>query len=145
MSKPTLLAFNLHGERAGRIRLMASRYGIQYRPVKPEEYNQPLSTLCGQGEPGEGVYEGPGFEEEMLYMAYFPGGLVHKLLDSFRQQRMPSVKLKAMMTESNQAWDALELHRNLMEEAEQFRQMKAFAHAKKEQEAQAPQGQDGAL
>ena len=140
MSKPTLLAFNLHPPRAGKVRRLAARHGIQCRPVTPEEYAQPLAALCGEGELGAAPYEGPGFEDEMLYMAFFPHGLVHKLLDGFRQQQLPSVRLKAMMTETNQAWDAMELHRNLKEEEEQFRQMRAFAHQKKQ--AEEAQGQE---
>lgn len=132
MSKPTLLAFNLSAERAARVRQLAARCGILYRPVAPAEYAQPLAALCGEGEPLPGSYEGPGFEEEMLYMAFFPSALVHSLLDGFRLQRLPPVRLKAMMTDTNRAWDAVELHRNLMEEAEQFRQMRDYALKKKQ-------------
>ncbi|MHC1787069.1 MAG: DUF3783 domain-containing protein [Christensenellales bacterium] len=137
MNKPILLCFNLEGERLRAIRFLALGMGIGVRPVKGEEYGQRLAGLLGREAPEVEPHIGEGFREEMLVMADFPSPLVNRFLDAFRHTHIPPVKLKALLTETNAAWDALTLHRNLSEEAEQFRRMRAFVHTQKEAEPSA--------
>lgn len=119
--KPVILCYNMAGERAGGIRQVAEGLGIIVRPVQKEEYHQTLAALCGLEEmAGEGC-EDPGFEEEMMVLAFFPQGLLSKLLDGIREAGQAPVALKAVLTQANSRWDSLALHKELREEHEFFR------------------------
>ena len=63
--KPTLLCYNLTGERGRKIRFAAMGLSIKLRNVEENEYQQPLSALCGLADAGEAIP---------------PEGLLHKFL-----------------------------------------------------------------
>ena len=60
----------------------------------------------------------------MLGMAHFRPGMLDAFLNGFRQSRIPSVKLKAMLTETNAAWSGARLHREIRAEHEQMEAMR---------------------
>lgn len=140
MPKPLLIAYNLKGERQGRIRLLASRFGIRYRAVPPGMQDLPLHRLLEEALPEpSGEQETAPFTDELMVMAYLPGHLAGKFLDAFRQQRIPSVRLKAMLTETNSQWTGTQLHEELRQEAEYFSLMKKSLHEEKaKQEEEGP-------
>ncbi len=129
---PTVLCYNLHGERAGRIRVIAMRLGIRLRPVKKEEYACSIASLLGLEESTDTVYEGEGFEQEMMLMAFFPPALLNSFLNAFRQARIPSVRLKSVLTDNNRKWDSIYLHKELSDEAAYFDAARKEAHSRKE-------------
>lgn len=135
MSKPILLCYNLKDERAKAIQFLASGMGIHPRPVKPEEYAQSLLSLLGLETPGEAAFTGEGFDDEMMVMADFPSPLINRFLDAFRHTKVPSVKLKALLTKTNSGWDSLKLHDELIKENAAMAQLRAQAQAKKAAEA----------
>ena len=134
--KPTVLVYNLSGERAKKVKWLAMRNTILYRPVQKHEYEHLIGDLVAGELPERPAYEGDGFQDEMLVLAHFPHPLVNRFLDAFRQTGVPSVKLKAMLTDTNSQWTSLALNKELQQEAEMFRQMKQFAHEKKLKEQQ---------
>lgn len=129
---PTVLCYNLSGERERRIRLLAMRLGIRLRPVGQEEYSQSIAALLGLEQAQEGIYEGEGFQSEMLVMAFFPSALINSFLNVFRQARIPSVKLKCVLTENNQKWDSIYLNRELADEAAYFDAARKEAQSRRE-------------
>jgi hypothetical protein len=135
MNKPTLLSYNLKGDRALTIRQLATDLGINVRAVEANEYGQSLRSLLGLEVPGEAVNTGEGFKEEMLVMADFPSSLINRFLDAFRQQGIPSVKLKALLTKTNSEWHSLTLHNVLLKEGAAMAQLRAQAQAKRTAEA----------
>lgn len=122
---PVVLLFNIQGQRLRQIELLAACLGIRARAVAPGDCGRPVGSLCGL-EGGEEAAQGPwsGFDEEMLVMAFFPEALMHRFLDGFRQAGLPSVRLKAVLTETNSRWNAGVLRGELLKEEAAFRAMK---------------------
>ena len=121
---PMVLCYNLQPEKLGRLRVLALRLGIGVRVVEPEKFGLPVGALAGVMEPPETVEEAELFSDEMLVMAHFRPGMLDAFLNGFRQSRIPSVKLKAMLTETNAAWNGARLHREIRAEHEQMEAMR---------------------
>ena len=121
---PMVLCYNLQPEKLGRLRVLALRLGIGVRVVEPEKFGLPVGALAGVLDAPETVEEAEPFSDEMLVMAHFRPGMLDAFLNGFRQNRIPSVKLKAMLTETNAAWSAARLHREILAEHEQMEAMR---------------------
>ena len=121
---PMVLCYNLQPEKLSRLRVLALRLGIGVRTVEPEKFGLPVGALAGVMEPPETVEEAEPFSDEMLVMAHFRPGMLDAFLNGFRQSRIPSVKLKAMLTETNAGWSGARLHREIRAEHEQMEAMR---------------------
>ena len=121
---PMVLCYNIQPEKLGRMRVLALRLGIRLRVVAPEEFGLPVGALAGVAEPPAEVSPVEPFDDEMIVMAHFRPGMLDAFLNGFRQSRIPSVKLKAMLTETNAAWTAPALHAAIREEHEQMEAMR---------------------
>ena len=121
---PMVLCYNILPEKLGRLRVLALRLGIGVRVVEPEKFGLPVGALAGVLNAPETVEEAEPFSDEMLVMAHFRPGMLDAFLSGFRQSRIPSVKLKAMLTETNAAWSAARLHREIRAEHEQMEAMR---------------------
>lgn len=121
---PMVLCYNLQPEKLGRLRVLALRLGIGVRVVEPEQFALPVGALAGVLETPATVEPAEPFADEMLVMAHFRPGMLDAFLNGFRQSRIPSVKLKAMLTETNAAWSAARLHREIRAEHEQMEAMR---------------------
>lgn len=126
---PMVLCYNVQPEKLGRIRVLALRLGIRLHAAAPEEFALPVGALAGAlPMPRERPETAEPFSDEMMLMAHFRPGMLDAFLNGFRQSRIPSVKLKAMLTGTNATWNAAELHAAILEEHEQ---MEAFRSPKK--------------
>ena len=123
---PVALVYNVEGNRKKQIELLAACLGVRVRPVGPGEYGVPVGALCALEEGGGGAAKSlwSAFDEEMLVMAFFTEELLHRFLDSFRLAGVPSVRLKAVLTETNKGWNSSELRAELLREEGAFRAMK---------------------
>ncbi|MBQ3263444.1 MAG: DUF3783 domain-containing protein [Oscillospiraceae bacterium] len=121
---PMVLCYNLQPEKLGRLRVLALRLGIGVRVVEPDKFALPVGALAGVLETPATVEPAEPFADEMLVMAHFRPGMLDAFLNGFRQSRIPSVKLKAMLTETNAAWSAARLHREIRAEHEQMEAMR---------------------
>ena len=121
---PMVLCYNLQSEKLARLRVLALRLGIGVRVVEPEKFGLPVGALAGVMEPPETVEEAEPFSDEMLVMAHFRPGMLDAFLNGFRQSRIPPVKLKAILTETNAGWSAARLHREIRAEHEQMEAMR---------------------
>ena len=129
MNQAMVLCYNMDGDRALAVRTLAQAAGIQPFLVPPEAYLQTIGALCGL-EPGSDLaYEGEGFKEEMMLMAFLEKGMLTSFLDSFHHRGLAPVRLKAMLTDSNSKWNSLELHAELMEELVCFRKLSRIQDA----------------
>ena len=117
---PMVLCYNIQPEKLGRMRVLALRLGLRLRVVAAEEFALPVGVLAGVLEPPAETAEPEPFEDEMILMAHFRPGMLDAFLNGFRQSRIPAVKLKAMLTDTNAAWTAGELHAAIKEEHEQM-------------------------
>ena len=125
---PTLLCYNLTGDRAAKIKFTAMRLKIRICDVAQEDYHQPLAALSGRCAKMEGAAGKEDFTDEMLVMAGFSSALMNQLLQTFRQMKIPPVPLKAMLTETNGQWDSCRLHREISAEHEAMTRGGAPAH-----------------
>ena len=121
---PMVLCYNLQPEKLGRLRVLALRLGIGVRVVEPEKFGLPVGALAGVLDAPETVAEAEPFSDEMLVMAHFRPGMLDAFLNGFRQSRIPSVMLKAMLTETNALWSAARLHDEIRAEHEQMEAMR---------------------
>ena len=121
---PMVLCYNLQPEKLSRLRVLALRLGIGVRVVEPDKFGMPVGSLAGVTETPETLEEAEPFADEMLVMAHFRPGMLDAFLNGFRQSRIPPVKLKAMLTETNAAWSAARLHREIRAEHEQMEAMR---------------------
>ena len=119
-----VLLFHIPEAKKRKIRLCAARQGVAVREVAEEAFSLPLGQIAGlEGfEAAQSAIE--PFDEEMLVMAFFPEALMHRFLDGFRQAGLPSVRLKAVLTETNSRWNAGVLRGELLKEEAAFRAMK---------------------
>ena len=122
-----VLLYNLSKEKLSKIRFLLFKLGLEGRVVSPEEFYLPVSTLAGvEGlSPAPEASEAPqeDFSEEMLVMCGLSSAQFSAFLTALRQSRC-TVALKAVLTETNAAWDSLRLQRELAAEHEALQQVK---------------------
>ena len=116
MKQPVLLCYNLDEDSARQVRLCAMRFRVRFCPVAKEQYAVPIGALCGLSSPEQAPAPQQGFDEPMLVMAFFPGSLMGLFLQGLRKAGIRPDTLKAMLTETNAAWDSLTLHQELCRE-----------------------------
>ena len=65
--------YNLNTEKGRKIKMICIRMKIKIKEILPEQYLEPVGYLAGiEGiEPNGRIYEGTGFDEEMLLMKGF--------------------------------------------------------------------------
>ena len=71
---------------------------------------------------------------EMLYFAFSELSLVERFLTTMKQMRVPPVRLKGVMTETNLAWTPAQLYQELMREHQAMAGHGAPIHAAKQEE-----------
>lgn len=118
--RPVLLTYNLTDSHLARLRRVCMRLSIAVRPVPAEEWQRPLASLL-QPDPDRSAHCDPpasdcAFQEVMLVMCGFSAPLVNSFLAAMRQNRLPPVALKAVLTPTNSLWSSVTLHAQLLEE-----------------------------
>ena len=112
--------YNLNSERGRKIRMLCLTLGLKIRVVDRAQYTEAIGAIAGV--PGYSLsgetYKGEGFEDEMLILKGFTGGMLDSFLHGFRKMKIQPVALKAVLTESNCGWNSLELHDELVQEHE---------------------------
>lgn len=118
--KETLLIYNINDKKTqNALQFLAVRMNIRVRLVKPEQYKMPLGLLAfGSARDQEEYLKTPdsNFEDAMLVFAGFSNQQLNDFLKQMAKNRIPSVPLKAVLTEHNAVWDSLALHDELVEE-----------------------------
>lgn len=118
--KETLLIYNINDKKTqNALQFLAVRMNIRVRLVKPEQYKMPLGLLAfGSARDQEEYLKTPdsNFEDTMLVFAGFSNQQLNDFLKQMAKNRIPSVPLKAVLTEHNAVWDSLALHDELVEE-----------------------------
>lgn len=93
---------------------------VRIKEVAKEDYLQPVGYLAGNKEiPPVGTkYEGEGLEGELLLMAGLSSPQVDMVLKAIRKSGAGPIPYKAVLTPSNQSWDALKLFQEIKAEHE---------------------------
>ena len=128
----TVLLYNFTDrDRLMKLKFLLYKLGITGREVAAAELEAPIGALLGlAGYETAGNYAGPGFAEEMLVMHALSKPQFSALLDGLRQAGV-TVSLKAVVTDTNAAWDSLRLHRELSAEHAAMSRMKKSVHKSK--------------
>ena len=96
---------------------------LRMRVVEPDRYHVPLEELArGQGEAGETAEVLP---EPMLVFCGLGQALLNQVLEVIRLAKLPPIPLKAVLTDTNQTWNTLQLHEELRREREAIAAQKA--------------------
>lgn len=122
--KPTVLLFAFNdAEKREKIARTLLPLKLRIKKIEKNDYCQPLGALLGITE--EAVmeaYQGPDLPHEMMLIAGCDDPQIHALLGALRKAGIPKIQRKAVLTENNQFWNALELFEELDQEYEYFRQ-----------------------
>ena len=112
--------YNLNTEKGRKIKMICIRMKIKIKEILPEQYLEPVGYLAGiEGiEPTGRIFEGTGFDEEMLLMKGFDQGTLDRFLREFSRNRIERVDLKAVLTPGNVRWSSLELYEEIKKEHE---------------------------
>ena len=113
-----VLAYNFPAKHLSKLRMAAMKLGVKVRPVEKREYLQSLGSFTGSLGTFDSVYDGENFPEPMLVLCGFSQPMVNAFLSLLKSSRLPSIALKAILTETNQGWNSLELHDELKKEHE---------------------------
>ena len=111
-----VLSYNLPAKHLSKLRMAAMRLGVNVRPVEKREYLQSLGSFTGALGSFDSVYDGENFPEPMLVLCGFSQPMVNAFLTLLKASRLPTIPLKAVLTETNQGWNSLELHDELLKE-----------------------------
>ena len=117
--KPTILLYHLpEGDRLLKIKKALFPLGMKLRVVKREEYLEPVGYLAGVKEIGScgEIYDGDDFEKEMMVMAGLTSGQVDMVILALRKTGAGRIDYKAVLTPTNQSWNALTLYEELAKE-----------------------------
>ena len=117
----TVLLYQIKGTKtAALLKPVLLKLGIRVRIVEPEQYLQSIGFLAGNKAFAESpeAYDGAGFDEPMMVMAGFSERKLDLFLTEMRRKKVPPIALKAIVTTQNQAWNSLQLYRELKEEHE---------------------------
>ena len=111
-----ILIYNLSPEKDAKLKMLCRKLYIGARSVEKAEYGYTLARLLGLSK-DEAVKPGEDFDDEMLYLAGLPGGMLNLFLDQLRRQKL-TVPLKAVQTDANLRFTSYELYRELSAERE---------------------------
>lgn len=100
--------------------------GAQLKRIGPDSYRVPLGFLCYGDEDQIREYlvapeSVTAMDSPMLVLAGFTNDRLHKFLGDLKNQGVPPIALKAVLTEYNATWDSLSLYEELKKEDEYMR------------------------
>ena len=119
MSQTQILLYNFKDEdRLRQIRRYLNRHRISVRMVQQPEYLESLGLLFEiPGFSKNPVFNlGKNFQEEMMVLKDFSSAQMDGFLAFFRENQIPPVALKAMLTPVTQHWSSVQLHDELSRE-----------------------------
>lgn len=105
---------------------LCAQCGIRVRKVDPADFGQQIGLIAGlpEFERSQTVEEAEPFTEELMLMQGFDQALLDDFLNRFRQRRVKSVALKAVITPTNSGWTLLHLHDEIAREHEYMMQQR---------------------
>ena len=119
----TILMYNCSGDKYSKLKQIFAMLRLRMRVVEPDRYHVSLLDLSqGRGEPGEAAEP---LGEPMLVFCYMSQALLNQVLEVIRLAKLPPIPLKAVLTDTNQTWNTLQLHEELLREREAIAAQKA--------------------
>lgn len=118
-TQPAALLYNFNNpDRLRLIRRYLNRQKVKVRIVTTPEFLHPLGYLFELPgfQPSTQFNLGANFSDEMLVLKDFSSEQMDAFLDFFREEQIPSVALKAMLTPVTQHWSSIQLRDELAKE-----------------------------
>lgn len=108
------------GERFSKIKRALFPLGMRMKAVEPSDYSQPVGFLAGVKEipASETIYDGEEFENEMMVLAGLASSRVDAVIYALRKAGVGRIDYKAVLTPTNQYWDAVTLYGEIAREHE---------------------------
>ena len=88
---------------------------LRFRPVRQEEYGEPVGALAGLLS-ASGSRTSLDFSDEMLVLCNFTESALNTFILGFRKAGITPVHLKAVLTPTNAGWNSIQLHDELKQE-----------------------------
>ncbi len=113
-----ILLYNFAPSRAALVKKAVSRLPVLVKQVQKEDYLLPIGNAAGV----KGVlplgnrYEGEELDQEMLIFAGLSSDELDQALLALRRSGLAGIGLKAVLTQTNQYWSALQLYEELKRE-----------------------------
>lgn len=122
-------------ERTDKVKFIFVLMGIKIKTVEKTDYLQKIGALAGVEGIGrtEEIYEGEGFDEEMLVINHLTDSQMNRMLAYLKKEGI-KIPLKAALTPTNANWNTLELHKELVREHEEMQKMMAAQKAGRKEE-----------
>lgn len=117
-----ILLFQVGMEKENQIRTLCRKCDISVQAVIRTQYGETLGALAGivgmkmKRKP----YTGPGFLMEMMVFSGIGQDELDVFLKQYRENQIPPIALKAMLTPYNIHWSAEELYQELGKEHMEF-------------------------
>lgn len=112
-----VLIYNLNDNKNAKLKMLCRKLNIEARTVDKNEYGYKLRFLSFMEDIPDDAPKANGtdFDDEMLYLCGFSGGMLNIFLDQLRRNKL-IIPLKAVQTETNSEFTTYELHRELCAE-----------------------------
>ena len=124
MARPLLLTYNLKPGTVAGLDRICRDLGIRVRRIDRDEYALPIGALAGIPVVRPSNAEAaaaPPFDDEMLVMCHMMSNELDAFLQGMRDEGIPRIPLKAVLTPSNITWTSRQLRDELAREHEAFR------------------------
>lgn len=118
----TILIYNMN-DKTKRQRLIMSVLPLKVKllDVKIEDYGRPIGELLQNNREQEtDRIPEKELQGEMIVFAGISGSKLDLILAAFRKNKVPRIPYKAILTATNQNWNAFELLEELQKEHEEF-------------------------
>ena len=118
-TQPAALLYNFNDpERLRQIRRYLNRQKVKTRIITAPEFLHPLGYLFEIPgiQPSSRFNLGSNFSDEMIVLKDFSSEQLDEFLAFFKENSLPPVALKAVLTPVTMHWDSMKLHEELMRE-----------------------------
>ena len=123
----TILLYNIKGQPyTPQLKTILLKMGIRIKVIAPEDYSKKIGEILGldtnpSAQP-PAVAPSQSIDDEMMVMYNFIEPRLNLLLAELRKANI-KIPLKAVVTPHNSNWTSYELHAELSEEREAFKNM----------------------
>ena len=121
MGIPMILAFNFDDAALSTLHKLCVSLKLRCKPVPAEGFAMPLGAMVGIPVATMPSASGTIFIEPMLVMCNLDESQFNTFLQGLRFSPLPHIDLKAVLTPTNVAWNAFQLHEELSKERDAMR------------------------